>query len=235
MKKKIVLLTNESVHHHYFIKKIFKKNLDLHIFLETKKLKNKFQTYHPIDGLMEKFEKKIWFKNTYQKIEKKYVVLKFKDFNLPKCIQKIKKINPDFIISFGSSYLKNNFFFNFKYKVFNFHGGDPTLYRGLDSHLWSIYHNDYKNFTVVLHKVDKSLDTGNIIYKKKISTKKLKYFKQLRVLNTEICIKLFNKFCKNFKNIKSYKQRKVGRYYSSMPSVLKSFILEKFETRFKNK
>lgn len=58
MRKNIILLTNESVHHHYFIKKILKKKFNLHIFLETKKSINKFQTHHKIDVMMEKFEKK---------------------------------------------------------------------------------------------------------------------------------------------------------------------------------
>ena len=53
----------------------------------------------------------------------------------------------------------------------------------------------------------------------KIKTKNLNIF-NLRYLNTLNCVSLFNYFLKNKKKIKSYKQRKIGRYYSAIPSVL---------------
>tara|TARA_E500000178_G_C16957369_1_gene724333 strand:+ start:89 stop:796 length:708 start_codon:yes stop_codon:yes gene_type:complete len=234
MKKKIVLLTNETVHHHHFIKKIVSKKINLSILLETKKIKKNYQVKHKIDSLMQNYEKKKWFNNKYKQIKKNYKVKEFKDFNSPKCINEIKKIKPDIIISFGSGYLKKNFLNNFRNKIFNFHGGEPSLYRGLDSHLWAIYHNDFRNLNVVFHKVDGSLDTGAIVYKKNISFKKLNNLSKLRYLNTEICIQLFHNFLKNYKKFKSIKQNKVGRYYSSMPSVLKSEVFKKFKKKLKN-
>ena len=51
----------------------------------------------------------------------------------------------------------------FENKIFNLHGGDPEKYRGLDSHYWSIYHNDFKSLITTLHKVRPILDTGEIV------------------------------------------------------------------------
>lgn len=229
MKKNIVLLTNESTHHHYFIKKINKKFINLHIFLEKKQIRASFNTKHNIDKEIANYEKKIWFKNKYYPIKKKFKVFEFYDFNTKRCINSINKIKPDYIISFGSSFLKKKFLVNFKNRIFNFHGGEPSLYRGLDSHFWAVYHGDFNNLYVTFHKIDKGLDTGRVILKKKINLKQLKHFKELRASNTEICLQLFNKFLKNKNSLKSFKQKKIGRYYSFMPTVLKEMVLKKFK------
>lgn len=228
MKKNIVLLTNESTHHHYFVKKINKKFINLYIFLETKKIKASFKTKHNIDKEIINYEKKIWFKDKYQPIKEKFKIFEFYDFNSNGCINKISKIKPDYIISFGSSFLKKKFLLNFKNRIFNFHGGEPSLYRGLDSHFWSIYHGDFNNLFVTFHKIEKALDTGRVILNKKINLKQLKHFKELRALNTEICVQLFNKFLKNKNRLKSFKQKQIGRYYSFMPAALKEIVLKKF-------
>ena len=47
----------------------------------------------------------------------------------------------------------------------NLHGGDPEKYRGLDSHLWSIYHEDWASLVSTLHVVSKDLDAGDSIEK----------------------------------------------------------------------
>ena len=51
----------------------------------------------------------------------------------------------------------------YKNKIFNLHGGNPEEFRGLDSHYWSIYHNNF-NLYSCLHKLSYKLDDGDIIF-----------------------------------------------------------------------
>ena len=94
--------------------------------------------------------------------------------------------------------------------------------------MWSIYHNDFKNLDIILHRLSNKVDTGNIILKNKIKIDKKTNLINLRVKNIEIAIKLVLKFLKLKKNkdeIKEVKIRKIGRYYSHMPSALSKFVL----------
>ena len=116
--------------------------------------------------------------------------------------------------------------------IYNLHGGDPEIYRGLDTHLWAIFHKDFNNLYTTLHRVDPELDTGNVISKKKLSLKNISDLYKLRALNTEICCELVKNLLSQIKKntlIKDYKQKKVGRYYSAMPSSLKSDCIKKFK------
>ena len=109
---------------------------------------------------------------------------------------------------------------------------NPEKYRGLDSHYWAIYHNDFDSLETCLHQIDQNLDTGKILFRTKIKLKKKINIHMIRYLNTEICIKLAKKFIniiKMKKNFKLNKQKVKGRYYSFMPSVLKLNLDKKLQ------
>ena len=142
------------------------------------------------------------------------------------------KYKPNLLLVFGTRKIKSNIIDRCKGKIYNFHGGDTSFYRGLDSHLWSLYHNDKRGLKVTLHEIDKKLDTGNVIFKKRLILKKSKKLYQLRSINTEICVKLARKFIKNSK-IKKNKIKEIGKYYSFMPSEIKDLINKKYTKKLK--
>lgn len=124
----------------------------------------------------------------------------------------------------------------FKGKVFNLHGGDLSKYRGLDSHYWSIYHNDFKSLFVTLHTTETKLDTGKIIYEKKINLTKTDKIYQLRYKNTNICVSLVQSLIKRLKLRKRYISKRpisYGRYYSFMPKQLKAIVEKNFNKNCK--
>ena len=116
------------------------------------------------------------------------------------------------------------------------HGGDPQKYRGLDSHLWCLYHKDFNSLVTTLHYIDVGIDTGDIIETLKIKKQQKKDFNELRISNVENCINLFLNYYKKFiqkKKIIRKKQLKKGRYYSAFPSIfidkaIKNLKNEKF-------
>ena len=84
-----------------------------------------------------------------------------------------------------------------------------------------------------LHKVDKKFDTGDILFLEKIPFNKKINFLNIRIFNTQICIKLVNRLVltlKNKKKLKYKKQYLKGRYYSAIiPSVLIDKCQKNFE------
>ena len=185
---KILILTTKTLHHDYFIDNLDLEDKDIFIIYEKKETKFTYKVNHKFYKIRQKLEKN-YFQNKKKKrkIKKKY----FFDINSKLSIDYIKKINPNIIISFGTGLIKKNFLIGFKKKILlNLHGGNPELYRGLDSHLWSIYHKDFNNLVTTLHKIDRKFDTGDILYSRKIKHTNIINLENLRIFNTEVCIKL---------------------------------------------
>lgn len=217
---KIIILTNSTDQHLFFVNKLFEKFKDMKVILEKKKNYFSFKTSHDYQKKKKIFEKYFFFKNEETRFKNKK---NFYDVNSKNCIDYIKKIKTDLIISFGVGLIKPMFLKEFKdSKIVNLHGGNLNYYRGLDSHLWSIYHKDFENLLTTLHFVKKKLDTRNVILTKKINIHKNLSFETIRAFNTINRIDLVTKYIKSIKNNKiiPVKKKIFGRYYSAMPSVL---------------
>jgi methionyl-tRNA formyltransferase len=236
---RVVVLTTDTIHHIYFVSKINELDIDVSVICEKPKKVNYQELYlssfesqkRIFDEKRDEYEISRWFesKSIEMSIFKNY--FEVNDVNSEKSIQIIKQLEPDVIIVFGTGKIKETLINNFKKNIFNLHGGNPEKYRGLDSHYWSIYHNDFDNLVTTLHEVSLDLDTGDIV-----SQGKLKFWPdmklyQLRASNTELCVELFKSLTDNLKKnkkINTRKQSSKGRYYSIMPEVLKVDIKNKF-------
>jgi methionyl-tRNA formyltransferase len=235
---KVLILTTKTNHHLYFLHQLsLDRRLDLLSVFEKKSIKFNFKTEHKLDNLRNSYEYSILSKNKikYSSLSKKKEVW---DINSKTSINLIKKFNPEIIISYGVGKIREEFLNNFQKKTFNLHGGNPEYYRGLDSFLWAIYHKDFKNFYVTLHEVNKTFDSGGVIYKKKLIFNRKTNICNLRLISTDICLLLSKRIIKKFLSQKKYKvksQIKKGRYYSAMPSVLKQNCINNFNNYIKNK
>ncbi len=113
----------------------------------------------------------------------------------------------------------------------NLHGGDPEEYRGLDTHLWAIYHNDFGGPVTTLHTVAAVLDAGDICLQDVVAVKPIMPLHQLRAANTDTCIRLARSALASFADLGTLPARKQirrGRYYSFMPSPLKEVCRRNF-------
>jgi len=224
----IALFTTTTTHHIFFENQIYKKYKNIITICETTSIKPKFKTNIFFEKKRNIFEKKLCFKN--KKINFKNKKYKVKNINNNIVLKILKKNNVKYIIVFGTRKIDKKIINKFKNKIFNLHGGNPEEYRGLDSHYWSIYHNNF-NLYACLHKLNYKLDDGNVIFLEKIKLKKKMKIHQLRIENTYCCIKMVLKLIKlleNKKKIMYYKQKKIGRYYSFMPSAIKKIVEKKF-------
>ena len=167
---KILILTTNTDHHLFFVNELSRRFRNIKVVLETKKNHFSYSTNHRYLIKRKKFEKFFFFQNKKIKFKDKKV---FYDINNNNCINYVKKLKPKLIISFGIGLIKAKFLKEFKNsKIVNLHGGNMKYYRGLDSHLWTIYHKDFNNLLTTLHFVKKKIDTGNIISTKRIKINK---------------------------------------------------------------
>lgn len=225
----IALLTTKTTHHIFFENCIFKKFNNIITIYETNFIKPQFSTKSHFESRRDIYEKKVFFKN--KKFNFKSKSFEVASINSNKTLNILKNKNIKFILVFGTKKIRASIVDRFHGKIFNLHGGNPEKYRGLDSHYWSIYHGDFKLDTC-LHVLNSKLDDGKIIFKKNIKLKKNLKIIQLRELNTLNCIDMsFSLFGLLYskKKIKTTKQKNVGRYYSFMPSQLKTNLEKKFQ------
>jgi methionyl-tRNA formyltransferase len=136
------------------------------------------------------------------------------------------------VIDFGTSKVGEHIINMVRGCIVNLHGGDPEKYRGLDSHIWAMYHGDFDSLVTTLHHLSPELDKGAIIARKSVEVSRGMKFHEFRRANTETCIQLTLDMLKTLSetgNIISIPQKSEGRYYSFMPTVLKNIAMRKFE------
>ena len=226
----IAILTTKTLHHAHFVNSIFKRKRNMYCIIEKKKINPNFKTKVNFENIRDHYERDRWFKNSRPKfLSNTYVV---ENINSKKTRNIIKKKKTKYILIFGTRKFHLKYYEKLKGKIYNFHGGNPEKYRGLDSHYWAIYHKDFKSLEVCLHQASSRLDTGKILFRERIKYNQKTKIYELRALNTEICIKMALKFIKMVEKknkFKLKKQKKLGRYYSFMPAVLKNKIHKKMK------
>jgi len=187
---------------------------------------------HPFEKERDIYECNTLFGGKEPHIEDFANCCSYQNINDNAATDRIRSLNPDVVVVFGTGIIKSPLLSMMNQRVINLHGGDPELYRGLDSHLWTIYHKSFDHLTTTLHHVNQNLDDGLIIMKMKTPLYKDMKLYQLRKSYTDICIKLVRYALHIFQNegaFPSIPQNSIGRYYSFMPSVLKDACVKFFE------
>jgi methionyl-tRNA formyltransferase len=230
---KVVLLTTDTIHHRFFASQVNRFFPISSVLLERRPLRAPFETFHPFEDKRDTYERNILLRTG--------LALSFKDWphvvfvptiNHFESLNLLKIIKPDVLLVFGTGKL-NRSVIQIPNTIFlNLHGGNPEAYRGLDSHLWAIYHKEFRELITTLHVVDENLDTGDIVGQAPIVLTSGSKIYQLRLLNTQVCVELTLSALRTLANkngLSKRKQRSKGRYYSFMPSVLKELCVRNFE------
>lgn len=229
---KTVLLTTDTIHHRYYSAIINELYPWDSIFIEEKVVLPPFKTRHPFEEEQRDYELKELLNGNEISFEEISETFCYKSLNLDEAISTIRSRNPDVILVFGTGRICSKVIDLANIACLNLHGGNPECYRGLDSHLWAIYHRDFDNLITTLHYMDEHLDTGDIIFQTQLPLYRNAKMYQLRSINTKICVNLTNlAICALINNITlpRRKQETKGRYYSFMPEALKEECLKKFQ------
>ena len=137
-------------------------------------------------------------------------------------ISKIKKINPDLIISFSCPIIFKKELINIaKYGCINLHCSYLPKYSGLMPSFWVLY-NKEKNTGVSIHLMDNKIDNGSILMRKKIliPSKSTVYslIKLTKSIGGNLMCKVLSKINKNgFSNLKLIDNNDSDRSYFSWP------------------
>jgi hypothetical protein len=228
---RLAILTTETLHHAHFVRELAKTYPDLLCVLEKTSIKAPFDTAHPFEQQREIYETDYFFDGQRRATSDFANTIGFDVINQPESVAALKEFNPDVVITFGARKIGKDMIAACQNRIINLHGGDPEEYRGLDSHLWAIYHGDYDGLVTSLHVLNETLDDGHIIGKQKLDVGHIGDISQLRSINTEACVSLCMDALSQYERdgkITSVPQSRIGRYYSFMPAVMKQLCVDKF-------
>ena len=115
----------------------------------------------------DEYELDKWFGGTKTNMSDITHTKKFHNINDTDSLKFISEISPDILVSFGIGKIRSEMLDLYKGRLVNLHGGNPEEYRGLDSHLWAIYHGDFDNLITKLPIFLRSVrfGSGRVMFK----------------------------------------------------------------------
>jgi methionyl-tRNA formyltransferase len=234
---KVAVLTTQTPHHAYFVSALQSAGHELAVFCETAKAAAPpFETHHPFETDRDRYECDLWFAGARSDIRDLAPTRNFATMNEPDAVNALADERADFVVVFGTGILRPPLIAACHDRIFNLHGGDPQEYRGLDTHLWAIFHRDFTGLVTTLHRVDAELDTGDIVALAPIPVLRGMPLHALRAANTAVCVDLVTAAINALSRdgaIVSHPQRCRGRYYSAMPASLKELCKSRFDAHVK--
>lgn len=228
-----VVLTTDTTHHRYFVHQLRKRFVVSSVIIENTSVNPYLQINQNFTNLQTEFEISHWENTNLLPFSDYVETLSVTNVNNALSLDYIKHKKPAFIILFGTRKVSMKVVELAEIGCINLHGGNPQYYRGLDSHLWAIYHRDWNNLTVTLHYVDHELDSAPIILQSDLPIFKNMKLHQLRASTTEVCVKLTELALLSQYNlgwIPSSRQYLKGRYYSAMPNELRTICISRFDS-----
>lgn len=170
---KLVIISSNNLRHKFFINSLIKEFDVVGVITETKKrdpskkgegteLENSVKKY------FENREKsEINFFGENEKIIQSNNIELIKvpagEINNQQIIKKLKIWNPDYLVVFGSSILKDGIINLFPKRIINMHLGLSPYYRGSGTNFWPLYDEKLEYIGVTIHYLDKGIDSGEII------------------------------------------------------------------------
>lgn len=231
---KVAVLTTETLHHAYFVREIAARYPATEAFCERNVLCAPFETTHPYEAERDRHEQEFWFGGRRAGLADFVPVTTLPSINDDAALAALRRFDPDVLVDFGTGKVKGPVL-NFRPdRFFNLHGGDPQQYRGLDSHLWAIYHGDFSGLVTTLHRLTAALDAGDIIFTREVPLREAMSLHELRATNAQVCVDMTLSALAQIAakgDVSGARQVGQGRYYSFMPAVLKEICVGKF-TKF---
>lgn len=229
---RIAVLTTGAVRRRYFVEKLGERFPIARVFIETRDPPPPIPTDHPSDDARKARERTYWYDGTPPSFANIAEAEPHDNLNNPNAISSLREIKPDVLLVYGTGKLSDEILQICPQTCLNFHNGDPERYRGLDCHLWPLYHRDFDALQMTLHKIEASLDTGDIVDRRPVPLYENMALTDLRRTACELSIDMAIDALDCFERSGTFEatqQRQKGRYYSYMPAVLKDICIRNFE------
>lgn len=204
---------------------------ELSVLLETGSPPSSYSTAHSFEADRDAYERGLWFSGRDVRIAEIARTKIFDTVNEAAVEGTLRQMDPQVIIVFGTRRISSELIAVNPGGIVNLHGGDPESYRGLDTHLWAIWHREFSQLVTTLHRLDAQLDNGEVIAKQAVPLRRNMKLHELRVANTDTCVDLARRAISDFAKygrFDSRPQQAIGRYYSAMPTDLKTVCVERF-------
>lgn len=227
----VVLLTTATPHHLYYAWQMRRAGMLDAIVVETRAPHFPFPTAHSFEQDRDEYELESLLNGAPETLEDVAPVFRCANVNALETIAELRRLRPDVVVVFGTGRITKDLVTIPTIACLNLHGGNPEAYRGLDSHLWAIYHRDFQNLVTTLHFVAPELDAGDIVFTADLPIVRGLGLHQLRAVNTQVCVNLSLLAVRSLAErlpLPSRRQQTRGRYYSAMPTVLKQDCVSKF-------
>ncbi|HXX95055.1 MAG TPA: formyltransferase family protein [Planctomycetota bacterium] len=228
----LVLLTTDTAHHRYFAWKIAERYPFRGILVEGGRAEPRFETHHPFEDERDAYEREVLLAGCRSGLEDFAETVRVEGINDAPALEAMDRFQADVAVIFGTRRIRTPMIRRALRNCLNLHGGNPEEYRGLDSHLWAIYHEDFGNLQTTLHQVDRGLDTGDIVGRIPLALERGMRLSHLRSVNTRACVSLTERALEEIRSrgtLAARPQARRGRYYSFMPAVLKDGCVARFE------
>ncbi len=150
-------------------------------------------------------------------------------------VKKIEKIKPDYLFSvLNDKILPKTSINKIKKLALNFHDGPLPKYAGMFSSSWSLLNNEKKH-GVCWHKIEKKIDSGDILEEKKFNIQNSDTAYNIDTKGVMIGIKLFKIIFQNLKkdNLHFKKQNLKKRSYYGKKQLFR--LIKKLKNNQKNK
>ena len=228
---RVAVLTTDTPHHAYFVWQLAEQDLLAGVILETRGHDPGFPTHHPFEDDRDAYEREVLLAGMPAAIDG------FADTHVSDSVNDAsaraarEAAAADVVVSFGTGLIGRDLIAALPGRLLNLHGGDPEEYRGLDTHLWAIYHRDFGSLVTTLHEVAPEFDTGALAGQAAVAVERGSELHQLRAANTRACVDLTIAAARAKEaigHVPTRPQRRRGRYYSAMPSVLKDVCVGRF-------
>ena len=165
---KVILLTSNAIRHKYVANCLANNTKEFLVISECKKndsLTSEEITSSEIEQhFSERFktEQKVFLNNNYFSCN--VVPILHNEINLPHVYDIIKQFNPDLMIAFGSSIIKEPLLSLLKSgKFINLHLGLSPYYRGSGTNFWPFINNELEYVGSTILHIDPGVDTGDIV------------------------------------------------------------------------
>ena len=227
---KLVLLTTDTPHHAWYAWKLHERFPLRAVWLERRGVAARFPTAHAFEAERDAWERATLLAG-WPGFHELCEVGEADSMNDAPATAALRDLAPEVVVVFGTGRLQPAVIAAPRLACLNLHGGHPEHYRGLDSHLWTIYHGDWDNLVTTLHHVDPGLDTGDIVVQQQLRLTRASRLTELRAANTAACLELTLVALERLATtgtVPSRRQVQRGRYYSFMPAVLKDECLRTF-------
>lgn len=223
----ILALSTNTRHHRYMFNVLRERGIKIDaVVFETGQVEPTFKTGPVFESEEAAFEAKMFGDQSIDWL----TAIDVENINQCESHDAIRAHCPDIAIVFGTRRLTDDIIARFPDGLLNVHRGIAHKYRGLDSDLWTIYHRDYGELGVTVHRVESELDTGEIVGQQRLMLNRGMQCHELRYHITVVATELMADALQNYINgeLKSWPQEKIGRYYSFMPYDLKKICQRRF-------